>query len=312
MRRLAVLVILLGLGGSAASANVSFTAQSRSVDASSESIADLWELGTNPFFPDFDPPSLTQTALNTDDVAAPDFGAFTATASTTDPGVPLVPTSGTAAADQVSTLAGSSISATGDYDATTDAYSIGAPTLATISLFLGTTYNFGIARDRETGRSSFSVDFDVASEQEFHLMASGSVSDTGGFLIGDTTGLVSVELRESGGPVLASLSLDQMTCFPSCSDSIDLDLALPAGSYVLSAEAEGTATGQCLDVGGGLTCFTPTSTGSFELALTAAPPVPAVGVFGRFGLAAALAAGVRKSAPGSCRASRTAPARRPS
>jgi hypothetical protein len=293
--RRVVLALLLSLGAPAASAELSFTAQDRSVSASSESIVDLWEVGTTPVFPDFDPPSLTQTAPTTDDDAAPGFDPYDATASSADSPVAIIaPPSGTASATQTSSLDPASISATGSFETGGDAYTLDALTLSYISSFLGTDYDFGIARDQESGESSFSVDFEVTDGAVYHLDASVSLSPVGGFLPGDTTGNVAVLLLDSESSFVAGVSINQSECYPDpCTSAVEEDITLAPGSYEIVAVATGSATGQCLDVGGGITCFSPAATASFEVGLEEVAAVPASGAVGRLLIGVGVLLGAR-------------------
>lgn len=160
---------------------------------------------------------------------------------------------------------------------------------------------FGIARDGQSGSSHFETTFTNDAEASYHLTASAALSPAqviGGIGWGDTLGEVAIGLREQGGAVLASLAIDQSQfcdyidgfCAPG-SGSLDQSGTLPAGSYLLTARASGFASGWCLDIGGGLTCFTTPSTGSFELDFTLASGVPALGPAGPALLGLALGLG---------------------
>ncbi len=287
--------LLVGLVGSpAAAVDLVYTTQDRSVDATATSIGNLWEVGTNPFFPDFDGPSLTQTAPASDADLAADFAPFVANVGASGPGLPFISSTGAASAEQSSELAATAIHASGRFDASRDAYTLDASTLATLSTFLPGTYNFGIAQDSQTADSSFQATFDVSEEADYQLQATLTVSAVGGLFPGDTLSEASVVLRPVGGPALASLAIDQndfcsATCEPG-SASIDEVVTLAPGSYELSANASGAATGTCADIGGGLTCATSPTFASFDVQLVGAAPVPAVGAGARIVLVALLAA----------------------
>jgi hypothetical protein len=79
-------------------------------------------------------------------------------------------------------------------------------------------------------------------------------------------------------------------CVPAtCSASVSEEIALTPGSYVLSAEATGSSQGQCVDLGGGISCYMPRTTASFDVALGGGPTVPALSHPGRGLVVVALA-----------------------
>jgi hypothetical protein len=286
--------LLPGVAPTAVAADLVFTAQARSVDVASTTIADLWELGTNPFFPDFDAPSLSPTADASDSDMAIDFTAFSATLNLTNPGIPLLTTVGEVSATQTSALEARAISAVGGFDASRDAHTIDAGALATISALLGVTYNFGIARDSQTGASSFQTTFDVTKEAVYRVTGTLTVSAVGGLFPGDTLSDASVELRPVAGAPLFTMSISQDDfCSAGCEPgavSFDQPVTLPPGSYELTADAGGAATGTCADIGGGLTCATSPTYATFVVELVESTEVPALGTGAQILLALMLGA----------------------
>jgi hypothetical protein len=259
------------------SAQVSFAAQQRSVEATSHSGGNLWATGTNPFSPDFDPATATYSADHSDDAQAPDFAGFDETASSPAPLLQgLIGPAASASASQTSSLSASLIAASGSFAADGDSYTIPPATLNLINSFLmpPVPYNFGIIDGTEVGDSQFSVQFDVAVPTPFHLTGSISASEwqTVEGLFGIAGASASISLTGPSGSVAAvTLSLPLT---PS-SDSIDESGTLAPGSYTLSANASGSAFGLCFETAT-FVCYDPSSSGSFDLALSlgGAPEVP--------------------------------------
>lgn len=276
MRRLLVVVWLALALPSLAGAQASFTAQQRSVEATSHSSGNLWATGTNPFFPDFDGPSATYTANHADDALAPAFGSFSETATSDAPLLQgFIGPAASASGSQTSSLAPQLITASGSFAADSDSFTLSQQELDLINLFLEPPipYNFGIVGGDENGGSSFSVSFTLAQPTPYHLVASVDISE--GVLVEGvipiTNGVASIELTGPSGPVQA---LSVLNWGGPYSDSVDATGVLPAGSYTLTADASGSAQGTCTEVNI-FACYTSSTTGSFDLSLSLDTP-PAV------------------------------------
>jgi hypothetical protein len=255
-------------------AQASFTAQQRSVEATSQSHELLWQTGTNPFFPDFDPPTASYTANHSDDAQAPGFAGFHETASSPAPLFQgFIGPAASASTSQTSSLAANRIAASGRFSARADSYTIPQLALTAINFTLmpPVPYNFGIIDGSETGDSQFSVQFDLAEPTPFHLTGSVAVSAMEIIpvaLIPMTSSVTSISLTGPSGSV-AQLDLaqpfDPFDPQPA-TDSLDVQGMLAPGSYTLSAHATGSAESLCFeDIG--LVCYHPSSSGSFQLKL---------------------------------------------
>lgn len=259
----------------------------------------LWDLNSNPFFPDYDPPTLPLTALATDDQAAPDFGSFDETASTLDPTLVVIAPLGSASGSQTSSLGPSQIAATGSFSAVSHSRTLTQLELDFANGFFNPPVPFflGTLGDVETGESNLSASFDLERRTAFDLSASLALSPLerleGIFGNEVTSGFASVTLTGPSG-VVASAAINQ---FEDCLESpclpvfaaLDVAGQLDPGSYTLDIALSGSATGICADIIG-LVCYTPTSDGSFDVTLDLGPiPVPALPLLGVFGIFGALA-----------------------
>lgn len=266
-----------------ADAQASFTAQDRSVDATSRSLGGLWDILSSPFFPDFDPPTTTFEEVALDSASAPDLTPFSATASTVDPPLLAVSPDGSASATQTSTLTPSLIDAAGSFSLVGHSRTLTQQELDLANAFLNPPipYGLGLLDDEENGGSSFSVDFDVALATPYSLTGSLGISpvEFADGLFPITAASAAITL--SGGPqgllVFASIAQEGL-CDPGpCTgDTLDVQGVLQPGSYTLTAHADGSAQGLCIDIVS-FTCHTPTASGSFDLTLAlSSTPVPAL------------------------------------
>jgi hypothetical protein len=286
-------------------AQVTITAQDRSVEASSQSYGGLWDETQNPFFPDFEGPAQSFTNTASDAEAAPDTAPFSAAASTVDPPIVLLAPQGSATATQTSSLGTASIDASGSVDANGHSRPLtqGELDLANLYFHPPVPYNFGTLGDDEGGGSHFSVSFDVATPTPYALGASVGLSaaeretdDYPGFE--RTSGAAMVELTGPSGSV-AAIAIDQLDfcplfapCVPG-SDSLAAEGTLAPGSYTLSASASASAWGGCSELPGytDFQCYAPAADGSFDLSLAlGATPVPSLSPGGLLALASVLLA----------------------
>jgi hypothetical protein len=290
----------------ASSAQVAFTAQDRSANASSRSFGDLWDENSNPFFPDFDGPVWSISDEATDTATASDFGPFDDGATTLDPSLSGFAPNGSAMASQDSAIAQTRITADGGFALAGHSRTLTQGELDLINAFLmpAVPFDFGILSDEENGSSSFSLSFDLTSPTPYTLNGSLALSaavrmaEFQGFEI--TTASASIALTGPSGEV-ASVAIDQadfcddaVPCVPGA-DSIDVQGVLDPGSYTLAASVTGTALGGCNEITV-FTCYTPGADGSFGLALTLEPPpVPALPPVAALLAAAALAASARSA-----------------
>jgi hypothetical protein len=282
----------------AGSAQVQLTSQQRRVEAVSHSDGDLWLSDSDPYV---DPPDLSLDPEEIDEVSAADFGSFSESANSNDPRwVSHLAMDGTATASQTSSLSASQLSASGSFAGTTDSYEVTGFDLSLTNLELGPpNYAIAYSGDQETATSSFTVGFDVVRPTSFHL--TGGLSLSAAMLVGTgsgfpvSSGQAFLELRRDGGAVVAAIAIEQSPgCGAFCvplSDSIDTAGILAPGSYTLTAEATGTATGIC-HPGVAFLCVQPPVEGSFDVALGLdATPVPALDATGLTALAICLACG---------------------
>jgi hypothetical protein len=273
----AVLAAAIPLAAATAAADpIVPTAQERGVGVSAETIADLWADGTSPTAPTFDPPSLTQTGESEDAEAAPGFSTFHATAQRTAPGVPFVPTTGVARAEQSSSISGDLLAASGSVVLTTDAHTLGQFALDNLNFFLpGPHYWLGFGRDRTSGTAHYEVAFDVAAERPYVLAGALAMSaaDPLTFFAGTHAGSLLLRLTGPGG-VIHEVEWDQVAdgcaflgaCEPA-DFAIDESGTLAPGSYTLDVATSALALGNCGDIQGFPPCWQPTSTSSFDVSL---------------------------------------------
>ena len=249
-----------------AAAQATFTAQERRVEATSRSETHLWEQGTNPGPPDFDPPTASFTGDHSDATAAPDFGGFSASAtSTAPPAVGTPAPAGSSTASQTSSLAASSITASGTFSAVGDSEFLDAAAVAALNALLQPPipYVGGVLQGRETATTSFSVDFQINAPTLYHL--AGNVAHTPG-TIGmvpppiPAAGTASIDLTGPSGNV-ASVSLTPL----GGSQDLDASGVLRPGAYQLRATGTGVTNATCRIV---IPCMDPTMSGSFELSLS--------------------------------------------
>lgn len=100
------LLVLEVLLVSSAGAQLLPTAQTRSVQATSTTFGDLWQSGSSPEFPSFDPPTVTLSGAPANQtLTALTIADFDATASVSAGGVLIVSSSGTASASVDSVIA---------------------------------------------------------------------------------------------------------------------------------------------------------------------------------------------------------------
>ena len=264
-----------------AGAQASFAAQQRKVEATSHSQLLLWEQGTNPGPPDFDPSTASFAADHADEIAAPDFGGFSEIASSVaPPAVGSVGPEASASASQTSSLDPGSITATGSFSMNADSEFITQADLAELNALLQPPipYFVGVLQfGSETASSEFSVDFDVSVPTPYHLV--GNVAHTQG-TIGSVppprpaTGFAQIELIGPSGS-LAEVSLTAL----GGSEDLDVEGVLAPGSYTLSATGLGVTNARCDPFS--ITCMDPTMSGSFELSLSltaAVVPGPSYGL----------------------------------
>jgi hypothetical protein len=287
-----------------AAAQLSYTDEDRSVETSSRSSGALWDTGSNPFFPDFDPPVLTLTDTATDSAAAPGSSPFGASVATSDPLLLALAPEGSATASQTSSLSASQAVASGSVTGIGHSRTLTQAELDLANFYFSPSvpFDFGTLGDEEDASADFSATFDVASATPYRLTGSLALSaaerveDTPGYEITYATG--SIVLTGPEG-VVASVALDQADscgftgpCLPS-SDDLDVEGTLAPGSYTLSARVGGVALGGCTEVTH-FACYAPGVGGSFDLALTLGPPpFPSLPLSGLLSLAAALAAAGR-------------------
>jgi hypothetical protein len=287
------------------SAQVTITAQDRSVEASSQSYGGLWDETQNPFFPDFEAPAQSFTNTAGDAEAAPDTAPFGATAATVDPAILILAPQGSATATQISSVGTASIDASGSVDANGHGRTLtqGELDLANSYLNPPAPYDFGILGDHDAGGSHFSASFDVATPTPYALTASVGLSaaeretdDIPGFEM--TSGTALIELTGPSGSV-AAIAIDQLDfcppfapCVPG-SDALAAQGTLAPGSYTLSASVSASARGRCSELPGytDFQCHAPAADGSFDLSLAlGATPVPSLSPGGLLALASVLLA----------------------
>jgi hypothetical protein len=283
MRSLLFALVPLPLFSSVAFAAVTLDSQVRSTASESHSMGLLWEDGTIPLFPDFDPPSNTLVVDDLDGESAANFDPFLSSVATADPAIVIVTFSGSGSASQDSTLSTTSIQASGDFTNAADAFFLSQLILdqATAFLMPPAPYIFGLGLSSETSTSGFSADFSVDEPTPYALSGSLVLSAPVDFATAPGLFLTSaqalIELREDGGALVAGVSLDQI--FGTTSD-IDATGLLPAGSYTLVASATGTSIGSYVDVIG-LEITAGSATGSFDASLVLGPAaVPALSSWG--------------------------------
>jgi hypothetical protein len=255
-----------------ASAQATFTSQERSVETTSHRDVWLWEQGTNPVDPDFDPPAAGYPVDHSNEVQAPDFGSFTGTAlSTTPPVVGISAPVSTASASQTSSLAPGEIAASGSFATTAHSFWISGPAITDINALLQPPipYWVGGAGGMETAVTRFSVGFQLSAATAFHLVGSTTLSsgDIGMGLPYHKSGSASIELSGPSGSV-ADLTTDY-GC--GCTRDLDSRGMLAPGSYTLSVSVNGYSDARC-DLPQ-YACAVPSMSGSFDLGLTLAAPV---------------------------------------
>ena len=267
---------------SAASGEVTLDAQQRSVEADSVSEAWLWQTGSVPLFPDFDPPTDTIDVPAANSVTATDFSPFVESAATSDPPIVILPFGGSASSDQDSTLSTSSIEASGSFANAADAFFLEEWVLAQAEILLmpPQPFIFGIGASQDTSSSVLEVDFTVDAPTQYELSGDLALSAPVGFATAPvlllTTAQAVLELRDSGGIPIAGTTIDQSVSVSA--NVADSRLLLP-GSYTLVASVAGTSVGGYVDVIG-LEITAGSASGSFDatLALTPVPNVPSLPV----------------------------------
>jgi hypothetical protein len=255
-----------------ASAQASFTSQVRSVETTSHRDVWLWEQGTNPVNPDFDPPTAGYPVDHSNEVQAPDFGSFTGTAlSTTPPVVGISAPVSTASASQTSTLAPGEIAASGSFATTAHSFLVLEPAISNINALLQPPipYWIGIADGSETAVTRFSAGFQLSAATAYHLVGSTTLSAGDiGMVLPYKSGSASIVLSGPSGSV-ANLTTNY-GC--ACTRDLDSQGVLAPGSYTLSVLVDGFSNARC-DLFG---CAVPSMSGSFDLSLVLAdvPVVP--------------------------------------
>jgi hypothetical protein len=271
-RRLALAVLLALAPPTSVAAQASFTAQQRSVEATSHREAWLWAQGTNPFPPDFDPPTTIYPVNHSDSEQAPGFGSYSGSASSTPPPMLGVPDAiSTAGATQTSSLAPGEIAVSGSFSTAAASAAI-QEYLASINAQLQppVPYYVGMTAATETGASHFSVDFQVTAPTPYQLGGSTTLSQSD---IGSPgvpyykRGSASVRLSSASGSLVDFTN-------PGCGCTMPLDYqgVLAPGSYTLEVELGGFSNAYCNLLG----CVSPTMTGSLDLSLSLSgtPEVP--------------------------------------
>lgn len=253
--------------------------QERSVNLDQRHFWNVWSNEANPFFPDFDPPTVSiLVGSQVPSAAASDFGPFSESVSTTLGSV----------AHQSSRIERGWVEASGSL--------WGLVNSSTCTDWIPT--NYCTFSRQFTGDSSFSVTFSLDENTPYVLTGSAQHSPTFGQTFGAIDGTAEIRLTGPSG-VIAEVVAPDSFCpdLPDClSDAVPLldSGSLAAGTYTLEAFATGSGFGACLDVGGGVTCFSGAGGGSYSVRLALdglAPPVPALGAAPAALLAAALLLG---------------------
>jgi hypothetical protein len=255
--------------------------QDRSISATMTGRTSVWFsfTGSNPFFPDFDPPDqMVDTPNGPVGSSAADFGPFDDTIVVADT-IDVV--NGTATISQDSSITPTEIHASGSHDVQLDGAN---------GQELG---NYVVRSNLFESSSSFSATFGVSEDTEYTLAATLTRSldwalEPAGGGLPHANADVYVELVGPGGVVASAMAPESSTCPPdNCAEAtLDVSGVLAPGTYTLTAYATGEGYSDCLDVGPEVTCFNAAGTAAYDVRLeTAVTAVPAVGAPGGLVLA---------------------------
>jgi hypothetical protein len=275
-------VATLGSAGRAAAAEITPTAQTRTVSGTCTFTENYWLPTSNFFFPDFDPPDFVRPHPNGPlSFTAPDFSPWGPTLYVVETGQVV---DAFTKVDQDSRIDPYAIVASGGHETVLDG---SAGTWSPPA----TPYNFNMISTSFDSSSDFSTTFTLDEATPYRLHGQLDHTPSVAFLA-YVIGGASVRLSDAGGTIHEA-AIGGAPCEFGCDDwseAFDFHGVLPAGTYTLEAEANGHGESICADVGGGLTCFQPAGTGTFDVEFSIAAQVPAVGAPWAFALAFALAA----------------------